>query len=257
MFEQTLKLTCAHCSHAGQREANEDALGTRIRDQDACFVLSDGVGGERGGGQAARLAIQGALQRFENHPPQTLEALAQSSMAAAHASIVAEQQRNPERARMAATLVGLFIDRRLGLARWAHAGDSRLYQFRRGVLMQRTHDHSLVAQLAAAGLPHDNVNPNLLSQALGRQDMAPSASATSWPLEDGDAYLLCTDGFWHALADHELEAQLQLADSVEDWITLLAHQVSRHGAHDNYSAIAVWVGNPQSITLARVGGEAA
>ncbi|GAB3376373.1 PP2C family protein-serine/threonine phosphatase [Azotobacter armeniacus] len=247
-----LKLTTAHCSYPGKRDTNEDALGVRIRNDDACFVLSDGVGGENGGGHAARLAIHGALKQFETRAPAGLDQLALSSMAAAHAAIVADQLRYPERSRMAATMIGLFIDRRLGLAQWIHAGDSRLYQFRRGILVQRTRDHSLVAQLAAAGLSYENVNPNLLSHSLGRADMMSLHPAEPWPLEDGDAYLLCTDGFWNALADHELEAQLQLAGSVEDWITLLSHKVSCRGVQDNYSAIAVWIGSPQSITLARV-----
>ncbi|TKD35184.1 serine/threonine-protein phosphatase [Azotobacter chroococcum] len=247
-----LKLASAHCSHSGKRDINEDAIGVRIRSEDACFILSDGVGGENGGYHAARLAIHAALKRFETHGSVGLEQLALGSMAAAHAAILAEQSRCPERSRMAATMIGLFIDRRLGLAQWIHAGDSRLYLFRRGVLVQRTRDHSLAAQLAAAGLPHENVNPNLLVHSLGRGDMESLHPAAPWSLEDGDAYLLCSDGFWNALSDRELEVQLQLAASVEDWIALLSHKVCCRGMQDNYSAIAIWIGDPQSITLAAV-----
>jgi serine/threonine protein phosphatase PrpC len=246
-----LKLTTAQCSHAGARATNEDVLGVRIREHDACFVLSDGVGGEAGGWHAARLAIHGALRQFESGSESSLDALARSSLAAAHAAIIADQACHPERARMAATMIGLFINRVQGLAQWIHAGDSRLYHFRRGVLLQRTVDHSLVAQLAAAGLPHDGVNPNLLSQALGRADPAPSQPPSVQSLQDGDAYFLCTDGFWHGLKDHELESQLQLAGSVQDWLTLLSYRVDQQGARDNYSAIAVWIGDPQCVTLLR------
>jgi serine/threonine protein phosphatase PrpC len=44
---------------------------------------------------------------------------------------------------MSATIVSLFVDRASNQACWAHVGDSRLYWFRRGALMQRTEDHSL------------------------------------------------------------------------------------------------------------------
>ncbi|KAF0811563.1 Serine/threonine phosphatase stp [Andreprevotia sp. IGB-42] len=247
-----LKLTTAQCTYAGSRASNEDALGLRIRDQDACFVLSDGVGGERGGGYAARLAVHGVLKQFENRQQTPLAELAHNSVASAQSLIIADQQRNPDRATMAATLIGLFIDRSHGFAQWVHAGDSRLYHFRRGALLQRTQDHSLVAQLAAAGLPHDRVNPNLLSQALGRANTVASTLTVPQPLQDGDAYLLCTDGFWHGLHDHELESLLQLAGSAEEWITLLAAQVGQRMAQDNYSAIAVWVGDPQCVTLTRL-----
>ncbi|SMC29532.1 Serine/threonine protein phosphatase PrpC [Andreprevotia lacus DSM 23236] len=247
-----LKLTTAQCSHAGMRENNEDALGIRIREHDACFVLSDGVGGETGGGHAAKLAIHAALTAFESHMATSVHELAGHTLAAAHAAIIADQARHPERSRMAATIIGLFFDRALGQAQWIHAGDSRLYHFRRGVLINRTEDHSLVAQLAAAGLPHDRVNPNLLSQALGHANPTPARPQHIQQLEDGDAYLLCTDGFWHGLLDHELECLLQLAGSAQDWITLLSYRVDQQGARDNYSAIAVWVGDPQSITLTRI-----
>lgn len=245
-----LKLTTAHCSHAGARSSNQDALGMRIRSNDACFVLSDGVGGETGGGHAARLAIYSALQQFEARQNAGLEATVRSCISAAQSAILADQQRHPDRARMAATLIALFIDGHQ--AQWAHAGDSRLYHFRRGVLLQRTQDHSLVAQLEAAGLPHQHINPNLLSHALGRTDSPLAAPAQTQTLEDGDCFLLCTDGFWHGLKDRELERQLQLAANVQDWLDQLAWQVQLRGEQDNYSAIAVWVGEPEAVTVARV-----
>lgn len=246
-----LKLSCARNSQAGGRPSNEDAIGIRIREHDACFILCDGVGGERGGGVAARLAVQGALQQFEHQSQRQLEKLAQASVAAAHAAILSEQLRNADQARMAATLVGLFIDRVAGFVHWVHVGDSRLYQFRRGTLQQRTRDHSLVAQMAAAGLPADHISPNLLSQALGRGTLSPSHLASAWPMHDGDAYLLCTDGFWQTLSEQDIEAQLRLAGSAEDWVTLLAHRVTQSAQMDNYSAIAVWVGEPELVTLAQ------
>ncbi|WP_166679217.1 MULTISPECIES: hypothetical protein [unclassified Paraburkholderia] len=85
----------------------------------------------------AYLAIRGALRQFESSLGSSLDALAQSSLAAAHVSIVAVQARYPERSRMAATMVGLFIDRLRGLAQWIHAGDGRLYRFRRGELARQ------------------------------------------------------------------------------------------------------------------------
>ncbi|WP_220377479.1 hypothetical protein [Paraburkholderia sp. BL6669N2] len=61
-------------------------------------------------------------------------------------------------------------------------------------------------------------------------------------MQDGDAYLLCTDGFSHGLQDHDLESLLQLAGSMQDWITLLSRRIDQQGARENYSAIAAWVG---------------
>jgi serine/threonine protein phosphatase PrpC len=50
----------------------------------------------------------------------------------ANRTILSEQQAVQDYRRMGTTLVSLFIDRDYRLAYWAHAGDSRLYLFRRG-----------------------------------------------------------------------------------------------------------------------------
>lgn len=250
-----LTLTTAQCSHRGSRASNEDALGCRVRESDACFALSDGVGGQAGGAIAARLAVHWALQQLDDKPSYGLHAMTQGSVDAADAAIVAEQGRKPELARMAATMVALFIDRRARMAQWIHVGDSRLYLFRRGHLLRRTQDHSLAAQLQQAGLSCSPDKAHLLSHALGQADTDSIAPGAACTLEDGDAYLLCTDGFWNGLDDAAMQRCLQVAGNVTDWITLLAGQVRQHSdgkaAQDNYSALGVWVGDPQLVTRAQ------
>ncbi|HEX8614146.1 MAG TPA: PP2C family serine/threonine-protein phosphatase [Telluria sp.] len=249
-----LTLTTAQCSHRGGRASNEDALGSRVRDNDGCFVISDGVGGQAGGAFASKLAVHWALQQLDDKQSYGLQAMTHGSVDAADAAIVAEQRRNPERSRMAATMVALFVDRRERMAQWIHVGDSRLYLFRRGYLLRRTQDHSLAAQLQQAGLSCSPDKAHLLSHALGQADTDTIEPGAACTLEDGDAYLLCTDGFWNGLDDAAMHRCLQVAGNVADWITLLAEQVRRRsdgdGTQDNYSALGVWVGDPQLVTRA-------
>lgn len=249
-----LTLTTAQCSHQGGRASNEDALGLRVRENDACFVISDGVGGQAGGAIASRLAVHWALQQLDDKQSFGLQAMTHGSVDAADAAIVAEQRRNPERARMAATMVALFIDRRARMAQWIHVGDSRLYLFRRGCLWQRTEDHSLAAQLQRAGLSSSPDKAHLLSHALGQADTDTIEPGAACTLDDGDAYLLCTDGFWHGLDEAAMQRCLQAAGTVTDWIALLAEQVRQRsdgeGTQDNYSALGVWAGDPQLVTRA-------
>ena len=164
---------------------------------------------------------------------------------------------------MGTTLVSLFIDRDYGLAYWAHAGDSRLYLFRRGWLWHVTTDHSLVQQMKDAGHQTDNLNSNLLYLALGIENGGPEASYSDMvQVEDGDAFLLCTDGFWHGVSEEQMKQSLHMVNTPQEWLTLMNQIIQKNGeqegnAQDNYTALAVWMGNPQDTTLLHTLSDAA
>lgn len=251
-------LSTSQFSCIGRRSGNQDAMGYHLDARWACFVVSDGVGGHAGGEVAARLAVDTALNRFVARPALSREAIVACVQAANHA-IVEQQRRGPGHARMGATFVALFVDRERQQLRWAHAGDSRLYGFHRGRLRTRTEDHSLRARTGldsepAPGLPP--VGRSLLYKALGaRAEVEPTVSEPQ-ALSDGDALLLCTDGLWQLIAPAVMEKSLQLSVSAEEWLALLrrAAEASNEDSDDNYSALGVWIGAPQQVTLM---GEAA
>lgn len=150
---------------------------------------------------------------------------------------------------MSTTLAALFIDREKQRAWWAHAGDSRVYHFRRGVLHEVTRDHSLAQQLKEAGYENTGINSNLLYNALGAEPPRLVSFSQEIALEDGDAFLVCTDGFWLNLASHEMEQALRMVNACEEWLALMEQAVSRNVKKDNLSALAVWIGEPEEATL--------
>ncbi|WP_213307128.1 PP2C family protein-serine/threonine phosphatase [Paraburkholderia sacchari] len=253
-----MNLSCAQFSRTGTRESNQDALGYTISDDYACFVVSDGVSGEPGSEIAARCAVERIMERAQRsdagHEP-TLAQTLRACIEDAHGAIRASQQREHERGRMSATVIVLLIDRQRDIAQWAHLGDSRLYRFARGALIERTRDHSVRQQLLDAGLPSDGVNPGWLHMALGMRGTIAPAISEPHALEDGDVFLLCTDGLWQTVAEEALEDRLRIVHSVDDWALLIEHEAMRHSDSasnaDNYSALAVWAGSPQNVTLQR------
>jgi serine/threonine protein phosphatase PrpC len=96
------------------------------------------------------------------------------------------------------------------------------------------------------------VKTNLLYRALGARATAEATITAPQRLADGDAFLLCTDGLWQLISQQVMERSLQLADSAEEWLALLrrAAEAKAEKSQDNYSALAVWVGFPQQVTLA-------
>ena len=69
-------------------------------------------------------------------------------------------------------------------------------------------------------------------------------------IQDGDAYLLCTDGWWDHLDESDLESTLDLAQTAQQWLDRMADLVAarQQPNQDNYTAVALWVGNPGETT---------
>ncbi|MCG8709076.1 serine/threonine-protein phosphatase [Brenneria sp. 4F2] len=249
-----MDIKTALLSRQGARASNQDQVGEVIGKRSACFVVCDGIAGLPGGEMAAKLARDAIVSRFDGDNHLNAQYIRQY-VNEANRTIRAEQQVTKDYHRMGTTLVSLFIDRDYQLAYWAHAGDSRLYLFRRGWLYHVTTDHSLVQQMKDAGHQTDGVNDNLLYFALGMDDEGRESSYSDVvPIEDGDAFLLCTDGFWHSVSEAQMKQSLHMVNTPQDWLTLmnqilLKNEHQTQGKQDNYSAVAVWVGEPQDTTL--------
>ena len=248
-------ISTSQFSCVGGRAGNQDAIGYHLDDHGGCFVVSDGVGGNAGGELAARIAVDTTLDAFVANPSVDADDI-RRAVEAANGAILAKQKERVDQNKMSATVVSLFVNRANNQACWAHVGDSRLYWFRRGALMQRTEDHSLSAHSGDAIARHDGgerlVKTNLLYRALGARAAAEVTLSATQHLDDGDAVLLCTDGLWQLISQQVMERSLQLAESAEEWLALLrrAAEAKADESNDNYSALAVWVGFPQQVTLA-------
>jgi len=77
------------------------------------------------------------------------------------------------------------------------------------------------------------------------------------PLDDGDAFLLCTDGWWGPLTDAKIIATLTDADTPQGWLDAMRELILAQAApgQDNFSAIAVWVTDPAESTQSMADSE--
>ena len=257
-----MNITFASLSNRGDRATNQDQIGECVGERCACFVVCDGVASSPGGDIAARLACDTLLSCFNGQQHLDAQRIRQC---VTDASLLIRQQQKQQQhyQRMGTTMVGLFIDRDYQLAYWAHAGDSRLYLFRRGYLLHVTTDHSLLQQMKDAGHQTEGINPNLLYCALGMRNGERDISyGEVLPLEDGDAFLLCSDGFWHDLSLQHMQQSLHMVNTPEEWLALMQQAIKNRDGQppvqqDNYSAIAVWLGSPQETTLLHAMSETA
>ncbi|MBD8161851.1 PP2C family protein-serine/threonine phosphatase [Erwinia persicina] len=243
-----MNITYSATTQTGARDSNQDTTGALLGQHAACFMVCDGVAGRAGGELAATIARDTLLAQLDVDAPLRPERTA-ALIETTEQAILSAQRNNPNFRQMSTTLAALFIDRDTLHGWWVHAGDSRVYLFRRGVVHSVTRDHSLVQQLQDAGYENTGINSNLLYNALGADVAHPHGFSEVLALEDGDAFLICTDGFWSHLAPAEMEQALRMVNCPEEWLALMQKAIDRSAKTDNLSAVAVWIGSPQETTL--------
>lgn len=238
-------------SSAGGRSVNQDAYRNVDVAEGACWIVTDGLGGHKGGEVAAHLAADAAAEEFKSQPgaaPEQLLSMIGRAEAAVRQGQV--QQDTPEANAMRTTIVLLAAAD--GAACWGHVGDSRLYRFSNGRLSDVTLDHSVPQSLVRAGeitaaeiRNHPDRN-RLLRSLGGHESLKPTVLSQPVPWRAQDAYLLCTDGFWEYVTESEMEFDLAKAESAQSWIQemLLRLRQRVNGDHDNHTATAIFPAAP-------------
>jgi PPM family protein phosphatase len=246
-------IATAERTFAGGREYNEDCIAVEAANGHVCLVLSDGAGGHAGGAVASRIAVNKVLDGFRARPPADADDLAELLLDAHDAILAAQRASEGGAAAMHATIVVLTLDGNTSTALWGHVGDSRLYMLRQGTVLSVTRDDSVVQWMVDSGyLPAEQARShpkkNRLLAARGADaEIQPTVQGEPFPLQEGDAFLLCTDGWWDALASGQIEAELSLAPSVDAWMDAMAATIAQRAGpnHDNYSAIGCGVVRPR------------
>lgn len=246
-----MRLELSVLSKPGGRKVNEDACGVWSSSATgACFcVVSDGAGGHGGGDVASKLVVEHALGWFQRCPEVSGAAVG-AALAAANRVVLDEQKRDARVADMRATAVVLAIDTQARVACWGHLGDSRLYCFRRGRVVVQTRDHSVLQSMMDAGYVEPvelrrSARRSTLFAALGQEEgFSPAIEGERYPVEAGDAFLLCTDGLWQCVGETAMARILDQCTLPEEWLRGLEGAVlaAAQEGQDNYSAVAIACG---------------
>jgi serine/threonine protein phosphatase PrpC len=218
------------------RDSHEDAV---VRD-DRLALVADGMGGHSGGEVASAMAAAVVQATFTGHSIDELRAAVRT----ANRAIWERSRGNSDLEGMGTTLsvAGLTDNGDLAVV---HVGDSRLYMFRDGSLRQLTVDHSFTAELVRVGElseqeARDHPHRGLLTRALG---VGPDVELDSaaYPALEGDRLLLCSDGLFNEVLDHEISSVMAGTPHVQAASDQLVEMALSRGGHDNISVVVAEV----------------
>lgn len=211
-----MKLQSASRTDIGQvRQKNEDCVGRLEPNGDDeraskgyIFVVADGMGGHRGGEIASRLAVDTVIATYYASPANEPSTSLRESFRAANEVILQRSQTDVELFGMGTTCTTMVI--REGRAYFAHVGDSRAYVLRDEELVRLTEDHSLVGEMVRSGIISDedaqnHPKRNVITRSLGTQEiLRADFTSTPYELQDGDVFLLCSDGLTSMVPEEEV-----------------------------------------------------
>lgn len=231
MPSPSLQIDLGHTSLAGLRPHNEDYCAGAIPEGDALenkgilLAVADGVGGHANGREAAEYCVRNLLADYYSTPdtwsiPQSLDKL----ITALNRWLYSHSRRARETAGMATTLSAIALRGQRYVI--AHIGDTRIYRLRDGCLSLLTSDHVW---------EHPEHN-NVLSRAVGL-DANLSIDFIDGKLEEGDVFLLVSDGVWNALSTARLTQLLSASESAEDMAARITLAALDAGSHDNCTAL--------------------
>lgn len=137
---------------------------------------------------------------------------------------------------MGSTLTGLMLLPALGAIASFHVGDSRLYRYRDGALVQLTRDHTAYQLALESGASGALPPPNLLLQAIGpAAEVAPDVACHE--VRAGDLFLICSDGLHGWVPHAQIAAVLAGARELEPACAELLALARRHASRDNVTAL--------------------
>lgn len=244
-------LNIGKCSLLGNyRENNEDAVDVKAFPDLTVAIVADGMGGQAAGEIASKKAIEIIPRELRKALTPTLgvdgvKAAIRRAIVQANEEIMAMGALDRDMKNMGTTVV-LAVWRRGGELFVAGVGDSRCYHLRGGKISQLTVDHSLAQALVEANTitaaeAKEHKFRNVLWKYLGSKEVGDGPDVQVVSIQDGDRFLLCSDGLSGVVADDKLADYVAHQGDMQACAEGLGQLALDSGSRDNVSCVTVEV----------------
>ena len=222
-----------------KRSQNEDRILVEL--DSGIFAVADGMGGHQCGARAAELATSALQEYFRSHASESPHQAMTMAIQFANETVLRESVAAPECSGMGCTVSAVTIENALAIV--GNVGDSRVYLYRRGELLQLTRDDSVLAKLLQSGAitPEDApTHPlrNMLTQSVGTNE-AVDIQISELTLAAGDRLLLSTDGLHGVITDSAIAEILVVETDPAEAARKLIAAACECGGPDNVSCIVI------------------
>ncbi len=228
----------------GDRDTNQDCMAYNACAEYALFVVADGLGGHAAGDKASKYFCQGVfkqaqqyqkvLQQAENgYVKDVVNAWIDAAIDEMKLFFAGSEEANDAHT----TCAMLYLDKQRVVS--VHCGDSRIYRLNEQGVLWRTEDHSIVqSQLNEGAISEREMGlhpeQNQLLRTINIHKRHEVEVNVYPPIEKGETFILCTDGFWEFLKNSELMQLGNLKNSRETLLKIAKMMHLRaHGRGDN------------------------
>ena len=229
----SLVIAAGFASERGKRPDNQDFAaiyeGTPLERMNHGIVaaVADGVGGAKGGRVAAELAVRSLIDGYYAQPDTIgVTQAAGRAIDGYNRWLNAQGQTDARLEGAATTLTAVILRGRR--AHILHAGDSRAWHYRDGVLTRLTDDHVL---------PQPDLR-HVLFRAIGIEAHV-RLDERSQPLAEHDRILITSDGVHGSLGDRALANLLERRGSAEADASAIVQAALVAGSQDNATAVLI------------------
>ena len=208
------------------------------------FVVADGMGAHAAGETASDLAVKTVPQAYQRLAAQSPPLALLSSIRQANELIHRQGEGSAELRGMGTTCTALALLPRGALV--GHVGDSRAYRIRRDRIEQLSRDHSLAWEIEAlqprSGTDQPPAAPkNIITRSLGPHPRVEIDLEGPFEVEDGDTFVVCSDGLSGQVADEEIGLLASRLPPTEAVSAMLGLALVR-GAPDNVTIVVARAG---------------
>jgi len=238
-MQQSLAVTIGQTSIAGIKPENEDFLGSytpsvetddtpMLESKGITVAIADGMSGSDGGKEASQVSISQFLDDYYGTPESwTVKQAATKILTALNTWLYSQGQQKYGTAKgMVTTFSALVLKSQT--VHLFHVGDSRIYRLRDADLVQMTRDHRV-------WISNDR---DYLSRAMGI-DTHLEIDYRASTAQQGDIYLLTTDGVHDFVSDREIKELIEAHKNEPQELTdKLIDAAKANDSNDNISALA-------------------